>query len=289
MFSKEMDIPVSAVHLVARLCGTGSIPQYRQLASKLLSYWESPDIPGDFADVFKELVRKIKFLDATSLPEVYLNAMRLSYARYRNVLRSCPEEDQDEKSEEFIAPFLLLSHKIAHSQASLNAPISTLEYIAEKGAIWAVENAPDNLEFLQGASYFVVRVKGESASSILLRLEEAGKNANAPPDSETEDIGDWELYYEYCDVLRVQSSKLKDAGCMKKGKSTPAPNRRISFALDDEHDNLEEQSLDTAARRRSSRLTKHQSPSYKEKYSDDEDEFDERENTQLLPTEEQLP
>jgi len=115
MFSKDMDIPLSAVHLIARLCGTGSIPQYRQLASKLLSYWESADIPGDTSDVFKDLVRKIKSLDATSLPEVYLNAMRLSYARYRNALHACPAEDQDEKSEELIAPFLLLSHKIAHS------------------------------------------------------------------------------------------------------------------------------------------------------------------------------
>lgn len=289
MFSKDLDIPLSAVHLIARICGTGSIPQYRQLASKLLSYWESPDIPGSAADVFKDLLRKLKSLDATSLPEVYLNAMRLSYARYRNGLQSCPEEEQAEKAEELIEPFLLLSHKIAHSQASLNAPISTLEYIAEKGAIWAVENAPDNLEFLQGASYFVVKVKGESASSILQTLEKAGRNANAPPDSETEDIGDWELYYEYCDVLRAQSSKQKDAGCLKKSKITPVPNRKISFALDDGDAPPENPDMDTATRRRSSRLTTHQSPSYKEKYSDDEDDFDERENTQLLPTEEQLP
>jgi cohesin complex subunit SA-1/2 len=263
----------TAIDIAQRLCCSSGIRQFKQLGAKLLSFWEHPSLPMEVSGSFKELIKNIRGVDSTCLPDLYLHAMRLCYNRYCQEVQNFPDETRDEMAEKAIEPFLLLSHKIANSQAGLNAPISTLSYIAEKAALWALEETPRNLEFLQGASYFVVKVKGPEASSILTKLETAGQSAGAPPDT-GEDMGDWELFYEYCDVLRSQSQKQKSQGVLKKStpKSTAKPSRRISFAMDDDFEaNVQVSSGD---RRRSSRFESARSPNYQETLKDDVDIMD---------------
>lgn len=262
----------SAVDMAIRICSSG-IKQYKHLGANVLSYWEHPTLPAEASNKFKELVKRLRENDCHSLPEIYLNAMRMSYNRYCREVESCPEEEKEAISEKAIEPFLLLSHKIASSQASLNAPVSTLSYISEKAALWALEETPRNLEFLQGGSYFVVKVKGNDAGSILEILESAGQAAGAPPDS-GEDMGDWELYYEYCDVLRIQSQKQNNKGVLKRStpKTTPKQTRRISFADDGDFEaNVQ---VKSSERRRSRRFDSAMSPNYQETLKDDVDIMD---------------
>ncbi|KAI8103108.1 hypothetical protein M9434_005893 [Picochlorum sp. BPE23] len=260
---------ISAIDLAYRICCFVGIRQYKQLGAKLLSYWEHPALSPDVSNTFKELVKKLRSLDSTCLPDVYLNAMRICYSRYCKEVQSFPEEERDELAEKAIEPFLLLSHKIANSQAGMNAPVSTLSYIAEKGALYALEDIPSSLEFLQGASFFVVKVKGDEASSILSTLEDMGRAANAPEDT-GEEMGDWELFYEYCDVLRSQSQKQKVQGVLKKSapaSTTPKPNRKISFVDNDDYEAHVQ--VQSTGQRRSRRASTSKSPNYRETVSDD--------------------
>jgi len=255
--------------LAYRICCFVGIRQYKQLGAKILSYWEHPTLSPDVSNTFKELVKKLRSLDTTCLPDVYLNAMRICYSRYCKEVESLPEEERDELAEKAIEPFLLLSHKIANSQAGMNAPISTLSYIAEKGALYALEDIPSSLEFLQGASFFVVKVKGDEASSILSTLEDMGRVANAPEDT-GEEMGDWELFYEYCDVLRSQSHKQKVQGVLKKSapaSTTPKPSRKISFVENDDYEAHVQ--VQSAGQRRSRRTSISKSPNYQETMTDD--------------------
>ena len=263
----------AAIDIVHRICCSSGIRQFKQLGAKLLSYWEHPALPAEVSGSFKDLIKKIRGMDSTCLPDLYLHAMRHCYNRYCQEVQDFPHETRDEMAEKAIEPFLLLSHKIANSQAGLNAPFSTISYIAEKAALWSLEETPRNLEFLQGASYFVVKVKGPEASIILTKLEAAGQTAAAPPDNGG-DMGDWELFYEYCDVLRSQSQKQKNPGVLKKStpKSTAKPSRRISFAMDDDFEaNVQ---VSSGERRRSSRFESTRSPNYKETLKDDVDIMD---------------
>lgn len=227
----------NAVDLAIRVCCSLGIRQYKQLGAKLLSYWENPRAPADFSGAFRELLKKLKAIDGNCLTDVYMGAMRLCYQRYCEEVYMYPEAERAEKAVNAIEPFLLLSHKIANSQAALNAT-STLAAIAEKAALWALGETPKNLEFLQGASYFVIKVKGGDAASILDKLVSAGLKAGAPADT-GDDLGDWELFYEYCDVLKAQVQK-SNGGVLKKStpKSAGGNNqkRRISFAMADEGD-----------------------------------------------------
>lgn len=262
----------SALDIAIRIACLAGMRQYKQLGAKILSYWEHPSLSLETSNKFKDLVKRLRQIDSYSLPDVYLNAMRISYNRYCDEAESFPEEEKESMCEKAIEPFLLLSQKIANSQASLNAPGSTLSFISEKAALWALEETPRNLEFLQGGSYFVVKVKGSDAKTILESLEEAGKAAGAPPDT-GEDMGDWELYYEYCDVLRMQTQKQNNKGVLKKAspKVTPKQNRRISFIDEDFEANVDVKSSD---RRRSSRFESALSPNYQETLKDDVDIMD---------------
>lgn len=205
--------------IVARLAASGGIPQYRQLAAQLLSYWESSHAPS-VSNVAKEVVRHLKRVDPTHLPSIYLAAMQASYMRFKTAADSAFEsgnfstEELAEKEEELFQPFLDLSAKIAASQAGFNAPASTLVYIAEEGAKWALTSAPpQSIDFLQGASYFMVRVKGSAAAKVLAAVEAVGNAAGAPerPDEDDEEEAqawsEWDLYYQYCDALRDQAVK----------------------------------------------------------------------------------
>jgi cohesin complex subunit SA-1/2 len=263
----------SALDMTIRIASLDGMRQYKQLGAKILSYWEHPSLSPETSNKFKDLVKKLRQIESFSLPDVYLHAMRISYNRYCNEALSFPEEEKETLCEKAIEPFLLLSHKIANSQASLNAPQSTLSYISEKAALWALEETPRNLEFLQGGSYFVVKVKGTEAKSILEAIESAGQAAGAPPDS-GDDMGDWELYYEYCDVLRMQTQKQTNKGVLKRSspKETPKQSRRISFAIDDDFEaNVDVKSAD---RRRSNRFDRAMSPNYQETLTDDVDIMD---------------
>jgi len=210
---------LSAAEIVARLAVSGGIPQYRQLAAQLLSYWESSHAPS-VSNLAKEVVRHLKRVDPTHLPSIYLAAMQASYMRFKTAADSAFEsgqystEELAEKEEELFQPFLDLSAKIAASQAGFNAPISTLAYIAEEGAKWALTSAPpQSIDFLQGASYFMVRVKGSAAAKVLAAVEAAGNAAGAPerPDEDDDEealaCSEWDLYYQYCDALRDQAVK----------------------------------------------------------------------------------
>ena len=263
----------SALDMAIRVASLDGMRQYKQLGAKILSYWEHPSLSSEASNKFKDLVKKLRQIDSHSLPDLYLNAMRISYNRYCDEALHFPVEEKDAMCEKAIEPFLLLSHKIASSQASLNAPLSTLSYISEKAALWALEETPRNLEFLQGGSYFVVKVKGADAKSILETLESAGKAAGAPPDT-GDDMGDWELYYEYCDVLKMQTQKQGNKGVLKRStpKETPQKTRRISFAVDEDFEaNVDVNSSD---RRRSSRFETAMSPNYQETLTDDVDIMD---------------
>ena len=274
----NMDTSPSSVEILARLCASGDSSPFRSMAGKLLSYWDSPEIPSELAPVFKDVARRLKNLDPKSLADIYLSAMQHSYTRYKAFLQNLPtEEEREEKAEDAIGPFLILSHKIAQSYASLNSPALMMAYIAEHGATWALRNPPQSLEFLQGASYFVVKVKGDSAVSVLRSLEHAAANAGAPNEEEG-DIGDWELFFEYCDVLRTQSLKQREPAAPRQGR--PKSNeKRNSIALG--NDEFDTDVPESVTRRRSGRFAAAKStPDYKEKYSDDED---------ILPTEEHLP
>jgi cohesin complex subunit SA-1/2 len=250
--------------IVARLAASGGIPQYRQLAAQLLSYWESSHAPS-VSNVAKDVVRHLKRVDPTHLPSIYLAAMQASYMRFKTAADSAFEsgdystEELAEKEEELLQPFLDLSAKIAASQAGFNAPVSTLAYIAEEGAKWALTSAPpQSIDFLQGASYFMVRVKGSAAAKVLAAVEAAGNAAGAPErpddgddDEEAQAWSEWDLYYQYCDALRDQAVKptggaksrkapregavVADAGAAAEasgGKKSGAKAgvRRISFA-----------------------------------------------------------
>ena len=260
----------SAVELISRVCCSLGIRQYKQLGAKLLSYWDNPKAPSDSAGTFRELVKKLKVIDPHCLTDVYVGAMRFCYHRYCEEVRAHPEEQRAETAEVAIQPFLKLSQKIAGSQAALNAT-STLALVAEKAALWALEETPKNLEFLQGASFFVVKVKGPDAASMLDKLVTAGLEAGAPPDSGG-DLGDWELFYEYCDVLKAQVQKSKGGVLKKANKSTPKSSgkqkRRISFAMADEGDFEARVDTSTARERRRSRRESG-SHNYKETQSDE--------------------
>jgi cohesin complex subunit SA-1/2 len=248
---------LAPAEIIARLASTGAVPQYRQLAAQLLSYWESAEAPT-VAQVAKDVVRRLKTFDSEHLPSIYLAAMQASYMRYKSAADACFEsgeystEELAEKEEELLQPFLDLSAKIAASQAGFNAPTSTLAYIAEEGAKWALTSSPpQSIDFLQGASYFMVRVKGSAASKVLAGVEAAGNAAGAPERPEDEDdedetqaYGEWDLYYQYCEALREQAVKPTggaksrknaanaNAGGGGSGKKTAAKAgaRRISFA-----------------------------------------------------------
>jgi cohesin complex subunit SA-1/2 len=263
--------------IIARLAATGAVPQYRQLAAQLLSYWESANAPS-VGIVAKEVVRRLKTVDPSHLPSIYLAAMQASYLRYKTAADAAFDsgeyttEELAEHEEELLQPFLDLSAKIAASQAGFNAPATTLAFIAEEGAKWALTHAPpQSIDFLQGASYFMVRVKGSAAAKVLATVEAAGAAAGAPerPDEEDEEEaqawGEWDLYYQYCDALRDQAVKptggaksRKPAGGAaaanaagggsggKKG-GAKAGGRRISFAPGaggDESDEEEEEEFE---------------------------------------------
>ena len=259
----------NAVELLTRVCCDLGIRQYKQLGAKLLSYWENPRVPADLSGAFRELLKKLKAVDGNCLTDVYMGAMRLCYQRYCEEVYRSPEAERAEKAEKAIEPFLLLSHRIANSQAALNAT-STLAAIAERAALWALDETPKNLEFLQGASYFVVKVKGGDAASILDKLVSKGLNAGAPADN-GEDLGDWELFYEYCDVLKAQVQK-SNGGVLK--KSTPKSaggnkqKRRISFAMADEGD-FEAKVADVSTRERRRSRRESGSRSYRETQTDE--------------------
>jgi len=197
--------------------------------------------------------------------------MRVCYQRYCEEVSTLPDAQRAELAEKAIQPFLNLSHKIATSQAALNAT-STLSSVAEKAALWALEDTPKNLEFLQGASYFVVKVKGGDAASILDKLVTAGLEAGAPADT-GDDLGDWELFYEYCDVLKAQGQKSKGGVLKKPSKSTPKSTgvkqkRRISFAMADEGD-FEARIDKSAARERRRSRRESGSRNYRETQTDE--------------------
>jgi hypothetical protein len=261
----------SAVEIVERVCCSIGIRQYKQLGAKLLSYWENPSAPAESSGAFRELLKKLKAIDTHCLTDVYLNAMRVCYQRYCEEVSTLPDAQRAELAEKAIQPFLNLSHKIATSQAALNAT-STLSSVAEKAALWALEDTPKNLEFLQGASYFVVKVKGGDAASILDKLVTAGLEAGAPADT-GDDLGDWELFYEYCDVLKAQGQKSKGGVLKKPSKSTPKSTgvkqkRRISFAMADEGD-FEARVDKSAARERRRSRRESGSRNYRETQTDE--------------------
>jgi len=261
----------SAVEIVERVCCSIGIRQYKQLGAKLLSYWENPSAPAESSGAFRELLKKLKAIDTHCLTDVYLNAMRVCYQRYCEEVSTLPDAQRAELAEKAIQPFLNLSHKIATSQAALNAT-STLSSVAEKAALWALEDTPKNLEFLQGASYFVVKVKGGDAASILDKLVTAGLEAGAPADT-GDDLGDWELFYEYCDVLKAQGQKSKGGVLKKPSKSTPKSTgvkqkRRISFAMADEGD-FEARIDKSAARERRRSRRESGSRNYRETQTDE--------------------
>ena len=219
----------SAAQVVARLCACACVPQYRQLTAQLLSYWESPDVPA-VSDVAKDVVKRLKSVDPGQLPSIYLGAMEASYERCKSEAERQLEageitEEEFNDGENVLQPFMELCQKIAQSQAGFNAPASTIAYLAEEGVKWALEGAPDRIDFLQGASYFMVRVKGAAAAKVLQGIEAAGEAAGVPerPEDEDEDEsqawGEWDLYYQYCDALRDLANKPEKGG---RAKKTPA-------------------------------------------------------------------
>ena len=232
------ELPTPA-QVVARLCATACVPQYRQLSAQLLSYWESPNAP-EVGDIAKELIKCLKGVAPSHLPLIYFGALQASYSRCKEEAAAMfeageltPEQYNDEQL--VLQPFLELSTKISHSLAGFNSPPTTVTYLAEEGAKWALEGAPDRLDFLQGASYFMIKVKGSAAAAIAASLEAAGVAAGAP-DRESDEVGDdWDLFFQYCDVLREQAAKPTGGTKSRKVKSTAtdktaAAARRISFA-----------------------------------------------------------
>lgn len=245
----------TAAQIVARLCACACVPQYRQLTAQLLSYWESPAVPA-VSEVAKDVIKRLKSIDPGHLPSIYLGAMEASYERCKAIAEArleseeITEEDYND-TELVLQPFMELCQKIAQSQAGFNAPASTIAYLAEEGAKWALEGAPERIDFLQGASYFMVRVKGPAAAKVLQGVEAAGVAAGVPdrPDDEDENEaqawGEWDLYYQYCDALRELATKPERGGRAKKtptaaaggagaggssAKTKKGRARRISFA-----------------------------------------------------------
>ena len=239
---------LTPAQIVARIAGTAVIPQYRTLAANLISHWETPGIASEAVDeVAKDLLRRLKHSDGArdQFAAILLSAMKLAYARGKADMEAAwssgqaNEDNAGEVEEECMQEFLDVSHKIASTLAVAGAPPTSAAYVATEGAKYAVQNAPGYIDFLQGVSYFMVKIKGEAARKVLAEVEAAGRGAGAPdqPDADDEDeaqaLGEWDLYYQYVDALRRQSAmvmggtKGRGAGG---GGGGGGKGRRISFA-----------------------------------------------------------
>lgn len=298
--------------VATRLCVCHSVPQYRQLAAGLLSFWEYDEeaLPSNVA---KDMVRLLKASDAQHLPGIYLGAMQASYHRCKvSAQEYDPEEFDDElRAYEFaMAPFLRLSLRIAQSQAAFNAPVATLAYVAEEGAKWALEQAPERLDFLDGTVYFATRLKGEAASAVLAAVEAAGTAAGAPAldakGNDDEEVEAWANYHAYCEHLSQQVAKGAGSGLRGKSKarSKAGQQRRISFApgvegSDEEDANAdggavgveEAPAVSTAARMKAQRVQRAARATRRRRGGDEEmaEEEGEDDEVDVMPTEEQLP
>lgn len=280
------------------------------------------------ADLAKDLIKKLKSSDGEYLPAIYLEALKVSYLRCKaegddedainggeEGQKEGQQQDDETGLKESMREFVALSHRVAQSQAAFNAPASTLAYLAEHGATWALEDPVERLEFLHGMSYFMIRVKGAAAAEALAAVEAAGARAGAPPpledDDEETDVGDWVLYHEYCAALRAQAAAApatavkraavvgSGGGAARKGDRKGAKGKRgaggrkISFAED-----VEEQPSTSTRRKtqQAQRTQRAQQRAANAEVGNGQDTLDQGDgedgddvNVDVMPTDERLP
>jgi hypothetical protein len=248
--SGHPDTLPTAAETVARLCASMHIPQYRDLAARLLSYWASEDAP-QVAEVAKELVRRLKLTIPERLPEIFLEAMKVCFLRCLETDAAAYDEENEahEYGEDYdpLVPFLALSERIASSQTvSSVVAQQVIKHLTVEGVRWALsgEEAETRAEFLQGACYFAVKLKGAAAADALAAVEAAGEAVGLHAALSTDDVDEndpWLVYHLYVDKLRQQAHKaggrpkstLKQPGGGPGASAavpTKASGRKISFA-----------------------------------------------------------
>ncbi|GAB4819997.1 hypothetical protein N2152v2_007043 [Parachlorella kessleri] len=223
----------AAVSLAARLIVFGALPapQRTWLASQLVSYYvgQKPEV----TEAVKELCRLLKKSEPDCLPQVYLDAMKVSYQR---VAAQLPEDGTDE---DMLDQFVELSQRIVQSNAGFNTSLPVLTHVVTQGMLWALRGAPARLPFLQGVAVFISRVPAAQAQEAIQAIEGAKTVIRGAPASKEDAEYPWDLYFDFMGLLKDRlvkgagpKSVLKregataGGGSAKKGKSA---GRKISF------------------------------------------------------------
>jgi predicted lipid-binding transport protein (Tim44 family) len=263
ILSGDVEKVIKAVETVARLCcgpfdSDGLHELGGMLASKLLSHWTSPpfvldktngqDDGDEYAEAtnpvapevmnsaIKETLKWAKSNTGNSLPGIYLNALIEAYDRSkRQVAAALASQSitQDDANDDAVAlgPLLDLSQRLAGSHAGLNVPASVVAHVARDGAIWAIRGGPERIDFLQGVSFFMIKLKGSAAVQVLEAIEEVGASCIDATTLQAENVreeeGEWDLYFQYCDALRAAASR--PIGGAARGGVRQGREKRISF------------------------------------------------------------
>lgn len=300
ILSGDVERVVKAVETVTRLCcgplSDGGLQEVGgMLASRVLSHWEStpfktysnsisdgqqvggedavrPTNPA--AEVMNSAVREIlkwtKSNASSSLPDLYLNALIEAYHRSKRQVASAlasgsMTQEEAEDDEVALRPLLSLSERLARSHAGLNMTPTVVAHVARDGAIWALGGGPERIDFLQGVSFFMIKLKGNVAAQVLEAVEAAAAEnpelQKSITEGEEEEEEEWDLYYQYRDALREQASRPM-GGAAKGGKKRERE-KRISFG--------------------EGALVREQQE------NDGEDDGEDEEEDDIMPTEEELP
>jgi len=263
ILSGDVEKVIKAVETVAKLCcgpfdSDGLHELGEMLASKLLSHWTSPpfvldktngqDDGDEYAEAtnpvtaevmnsaIKETLKWAKSNTGSSLPGIYLNALIEAYDRSkRQVAAALASQSitQDDANDDAVAlgPLLDLSQRLAGSHAGLNVPASVVAHVARDGAIWAIRGGPERIDFLQGVSFFMIKLKGSAAVQVLEAIEEVGASCIDATTLQAENVreeeGEWDLYFQYCDALRAAASR--PIGGAARGGVRQGREKRISF------------------------------------------------------------
>lgn len=228
-----------AASKAAQLVIFQAIPQRKHLAAQLISHYVEHE--KEVTDIVKELCRLLKNIDSNGLPDIYLEAMKLSFLRI--------EQQLSDEEEDALDLFVALSQRIAQAYAGFNSSATALQYICAKGAIWALQGSSKRLHFLQGVACFLSRLPSAQAQTALAEIEAAfavAPNALAPQEEAT---NPWNLYYDFKNLLQERIAKgTKPKSVLKRRDEhhdaiNGATSRRITFQPSDGLEELEDQEL----------------------------------------------
>ncbi|OVA11427.1 STAG [Macleaya cordata] len=192
-------------------------------------------------EIVKHLIGVLKKTTNEDVPNIFLEALKRAYKRH--VLEVSRSDDESLTSKSFVeCKDLAARLSGTFMGAARNKYRSDILKIVKEGILFAFEDAPKQLLFLEAVLHFVSKLPTSDVLEILKDVQKRTENVNTD-----EDPSGWRPYYTFVDHLREKYAKNDGLNDEKEGttvrrRGRPRKRRNIQGKkLFDEQDSSEDE------------------------------------------------